>query len=91
MNPVVRALHDQLSALHTKVMGTDESWIKIHGQIKGMCVMKGLPSLRITINLSDTGDPIVQMFTGKNIDMDSFINTVGPNAEEQSKTITADP
>jgi hypothetical protein len=91
LNPVVRALCDQLSVLHTKVMGTDESWIKIHGQIKGMCVMKGLPSLWITINPSDMGDPITQVFTGKNIDMDSFINTMSPNAEEQSKTITADP
>ena len=90
-NPVVRALRDQLSALRTKVMGTDESRIKIRDQIKGMCVMKGPPSLWITVNPSDTGDPIAQVFAGENIDMDAFVNTAGPNAEERSKTIAADP
>src|SRR5882762_2694502 len=90
-NPVVRALRDQLSALRTKVMWTDESRIKIRDQRKGMCVMKCPPSLWITVNPSDTGDPIAQVFAGENIDMDAFINTAGPNAEERSKTIAADP
>jgi hypothetical protein len=90
-NPVVKALRKQLSALRTKVMGTDESRIKIHSQIKGMCVMKGPPSLWITINPSDMGDPIAQIFAGEKIDMDSFISTAGPKAEETSKTIAADP
>ena len=44
-NPMVKALRGQLTALRSKVMGTDESHVKIRGQIKGMCVMKGPPSL----------------------------------------------
>ena len=90
-NPVVKSLRSQLTALRTKVMGTDESRVKIRGQIKGMCVMKGPPSLWITINPSDTGDPIAQVFAGENIDMDAFVNTSGPNSEERSRTIAADP
>jgi len=90
-NPVVKALCSQITALRTKVMGTDESRVKIRGQIKGMCIMKGPPSLWITINPSDTGDPIAQVFAGENIDMDSFINTAGPNSEQRSRTIAADP
>ena len=90
-NLMVRALRGQLTALRTKVMGTDESRVKICGQIKGMCVMKGPPSLWITINPSDTGDPIAQVFAGETIDLDSFVNTSGPNSEQRTVTIAADP
>jgi hypothetical protein len=69
--------------LKSKVMRTDKSQVKIWGQIKGMCVMKGPPSLWIIINPSDTGNPIAQIFTGENIDLDSFINTSGPNSEQR--------
>jgi hypothetical protein len=74
-----------------KVMGTDESRIKIRGQIKGMTVMKGPPSLWITINPSDTGDPIAQVLAGKEIDLDEFDNSLGPSNAERTKNIAADP
>ena len=72
LNPTVKALRGQLTALRSKVMSTDESHVKIRGQMKGMCVMKGPPSLWITINPSDTCDPIVQVFSGESINLDSF-------------------
>jgi hypothetical protein len=90
-NPVVRALRSQLSALRTKVVGTDESRIKIRGQIKGMNVMKGPPSLWITINPSDTGDPIAQVFAGEQINMDNFDKTLGPDSAQRNRNIVADP
>ena len=90
-NPTVKALRSQLTTLRTKVMGTNESRVKIRGQIKGMCMMKGPPSLWITINPSDTGDPIAQVFAGEKIDMDDFVQSSGPNSEERSKTIASDP
>jgi hypothetical protein len=91
-NPIVKALRSHISGLRAKVMGTDESRIKIRGQIKGMCVMKGPPSLWLTINPSDTGDPIAQVLAGEGIDMDSFVKTSGPaNSEQRSATIAADP
>ena len=90
-NPVVKALRSQITALRTKVMGTDESRVNIHGQIKGMCVMKGPPSLWITINPSDTGNPIAQVFAGEMIDLDSFMKTSGPNSDTWSRNIATDP
>jgi hypothetical protein len=90
-NPIIRALRYQLSAVRTKVMGTDESRIKIRAQIKGMTIIKGPPSLWITINPSDTGDPIAQVFAGEEIDLDNFSRTSGPNSEERMRTIAADP
>jgi hypothetical protein len=91
-NPIVKALRSHISGLRAKVMGTDESRIKIRGQIKGMCVMKGPPSLWLTINPSDTEDPIAQVLAGKGIDMDSFVKTSSPaNSEQCLATIAADP
>ena len=90
-NPVVKALRGQISGLRAKVMGTDESRIKIRGQIRGMCVMKGPPSLWITINPSDTGDPIAQVLAGESIDLDTFDKSCGPNSEQRATTIGADP
>lgn len=72
-------------------MGTDESRIKIRGQIEGMIVMKGPPSLWITINPSDTGDPIVQVLAGEEINLDKFDNSLGPNSAGRTTNIAADP
>ena len=53
--------------------------------------MLNLPSLWITINPSDLHDPIAQIFAGEEIDMDTFINTAGPNKEERAINVTCDP
>lgn len=90
-NPTIKALRNQLSTVRTKVMGTDESRIKIRGQIRGMNVMKGPPSLWITINPSDVGDPIAQVFAGEQIDLDDFEKTTGPNSSQRNLNIAGDP
>jgi hypothetical protein len=90
-NPTVKALRGQLSAVRAKVMGTDESRIKIRAQIKGMNVMKGPPSLWITINPSDVGDPIAQVLAGEEINLDSFDKTSGPNSTQRTMNIAGDP
>jgi len=61
-------------------MGTDESHTAIRSYIWGMIVMKGPPFLWITINPMDTHDPVAQVFTGADIDLDQFDHTTGPDA-----------
>jgi hypothetical protein len=60
-NPTVRALKHHLNAVRSKVMGTDESRTQIRAFIWGMTMMKNPPSLWITINPTDTHDPIAQV------------------------------
>ena len=48
------------------------------------------PSLWITINPSDQ-DPIAQVFAGAEIDLDDFIATAGPEANERARNIASDP
>lgn len=56
-----------------------------------MTTIKGPPSLWITINPSDIGDPIAQVFCGEDINVDNFVHTAGPNSEQRSKNIADDP
>ena len=54
-------------------MGTDESCIRIHALIWGMCMMRGPPSIWLTINPADTQDPIAQVLCRQDIDLDHFV------------------
>ena len=54
-------------------------------------MMKGPPSLWITINPSDVGDPIAQVLAGKQIDLDDFEKTTGPNSLQHNLNIVGDP
>ena len=51
----------------------------------------GPPSLWGTINPSDMADPIAQVFTGEDIDLDRFVSGHGPDATMRSNTIANDP
>jgi Helitron helicase-like domain at N-terminus len=84
-NPAVRRLRKHVSAIRAKVMGTDESRIRIRGQIWSTIVLQGPPSLWITINPSDTNDPIAQVMAGAEIDLDNFTRNSGLNSESRSR------
>ena len=71
-NPDMRSLRHTLSSIRAKVMGTDESCMRIRSLVWGMCVKKNPPSIWLTINPSDTQDPIAQVLCGENIDLDHF-------------------
>ena len=75
-NDTIRSLRNSLTAVRSKVMGTDESRIKIRALIWGMCMMKNPPSIWLTINPADTQDPIAQVFCSEEIDLDNFVQSV---------------
>ena len=80
-NDTMRSLRQNLTAVRSKVMGTDESRIKIRSQIWGMCIKKNPPSIWLTINPNDTQDPVAQVLCGRDIDLDTFSRDVeGPSA-----------
>ena len=87
-NPIMQSLRGSLNTVRTKVMGTDESPIKIRSLIWGMCVKKNPLSLWLTINPADTQDPIAQVLCGKDIDHDSFQST---DHHPDAAAVAADP
>ena len=90
-NEAVKNLRKHITSIRSKVMGTDESRVSIRSKIWSLTAQIGPPSLWITLNPSDTGDPIAQAFTGADIDLDKFIDTLGPNASTRSNAIASDP
>ncbi|SJL05062.1 uncharacterized protein ARMOST_08434 [Armillaria ostoyae] len=90
-NPAVQALRTELTAVRSKVPGTDESRRTLRSKIWSTNVMFNPPNLWITVNPNDTHDPITQVIAGENIDLDNFLAHVGPTATVQSKTIAVDP
>ena len=60
-------------------------------QIWGTCLWLRPPTLWLTINPMDYEDPIAQIFAGENIDMDAFLNIMGPDANEWGRNMAKDP
>ena len=90
-NQTIQQLRKHVSTICAKVMGTDESCMKICSQIWSTTTMFGPPSLWITINPSDTNDPIAQVFAGCDINLDNFMNSDGPRQDTRAATIASDP
>jgi hypothetical protein len=90
-NEAVKNLRKHITSIRSKVMGTDESRVSIRSKIWSLIAQIGPPSLWITLNPSDTGDPIAQALTGADIDLDKFIDSLGPNATTRSNSIATDP
>jgi hypothetical protein len=90
-NPIIHSLKKHIFAVRTNVIGTDESRINIRSYIWGMTIMKNPPSLWITINPTDTHDPIAQVLAGQEIDLDAFDKTAGPDSSHRALIIASDP
>lgn len=90
-NPAVRTLRSQLTAVKTKVQGSDESRLSVRGKIWGTNLLHNPPSLWVTINPADTQDPIAQVLAGADIDLNDFCNTAGPDGTDRAINIAADP
>ncbi len=82
-HPGVQALQKQLSAVRAQVPGTDDSRKGIRAKIWSTNLNFNPPSLWITINPSDTHDPIAQVLAGEKINLDKFVSTAGPNSERR--------
>lgn len=90
-NPAVKALRGQLSAIRTKVKGTDESRQHVRSKIWSTNLLHNGPAIWATINPTDTQDPIVQVMLGEDIDLDTFCNTAGPTHSERASNVANDP
>ncbi|KAF8803392.1 hypothetical protein BYT27DRAFT_7214713 [Phlegmacium glaucopus] len=90
-NPAVRILQSQLSAVKTKVQGSDESRNSIRSKIWGTNLLHNPPSLWVTINPSDTQDPIAQVLAGADINLDAFCKTAGPDGTDRALNMASDP
>ena len=92
-DPAIQALRKHLFTVASRVNRSNQSRIKLHSQIWSTCIMLNPPTLWITINPSDLHDPIAQLFAGKEINMDHFLELKpqGPSADQRAYNIASDP
>ncbi|KAJ3568696.1 hypothetical protein NP233_g5549 [Leucocoprinus birnbaumii] len=90
-NPVMRVLREELSTVRVSISGSDESRVGIRRKIWGATTMFGPPAIWLTVNPSDTHDPIVQFLAGKDIDLDNFDRLAGPSSTERATNVAKDP
>lgn len=80
-----------MSLLYYKFIMDILNQLGVRSLIWGMTIMKNPPSLWITINPTDIHDPIAQVMTGADIDLDSFNTSSGPDASTRLTRIANDP
>ena len=90
-NERVQSLRHHLYATSSHIMASGKMRASYRSQIWGTCLWLRPPSIWMTINPMDYEDPIAQIFAGENIDMDSFMNLMGPSANSRAKNMADDP
>jgi len=80
-----------VQASASRVLGSDQTRIRLRSQIWSTSIYLNPPSLWITINPCDLHDPIAQIFAGEEIDIDNFVATIGPSKTKRAENIANDP
>ncbi|KAJ3574092.1 hypothetical protein NP233_g1995 [Leucocoprinus birnbaumii] len=90
-NTTMRVLREEISTVRVQLAGSDESRVGIRRKIWGATALFGPPTIWLTVNPSDTHDPIVQFLAGEDIDLDNFDRTTGPSSSERATNVAKDP
>ena len=91
LNERVQSLRHHLCATSSHVMASGQMHMSYRSQIWGTCLWLRPPSLWLTINPMDYEDPIVQIWAGEQIDMDDFMNIMGPDHNKCMRNMARDP
>ncbi|KZO99018.1 hypothetical protein CALVIDRAFT_477845 [Calocera viscosa TUFC12733] len=87
----VRALQKHLRIMSGRVMGSDSGRIALQNCIWGTSAYLAPPNIWFTISPNDLHDPIAQVFVGEDIDMDRFMEDIGPSKTRRANSIARDP
>jgi hypothetical protein len=90
-NERVQRLRRHLYATSSHIMGSGKMRTTYRSQIWGASLWMRPPSLWMTINPLDYENPIAQIFAGEDIDMDSFMNFMGPDPNQRARNMANDP
>ena len=90
-NEHVQCLQHHLYATSSCTMASGEICARYWTQIWGTCLWLRPPSLWLIINPIDYEDPVVQIFMGEKINMDAFMDIIGPSLNKRAENIAKDP
>jgi hypothetical protein len=84
-NEAILELLRNINIVGGKIMGSHQSRIRLRHEIRAVTIRDGLPSLFITINPADLHSPIVMMYAGKEIDINTLHSDNFPTATERAR------
>ncbi|KAB5588370.1 ATP-dependent DNA helicase pif1 [Ceratobasidium theobromae] len=90
-DPRIQLLRKVVRVSLQKVMGSNASRALNRSKIWSTSLYLNPMNLWITFNPVDRHDPIFQVFTGKNIDMNNLGTVLGVSAHERALTVAEDP
>lgn len=90
-NPIIRELRKSLVALRSRVPATDEARTIIRANVWGTSLVGNLPAAWLTLNFSDTQNPVVQFLVGEEINLDDFDRCAGPDRHQRRENVAQDP
>lgn len=72
-NSAILELLRNINVAGSKLMASYQSRIHMRNKIFALMIRDGMPSLFITINLADLHSPIVMMYAGSEIDINTLL------------------
>ncbi|KAM6495526.1 hypothetical protein JOM56_008232 [Amanita muscaria] len=90
-NPTIQLLRRHLRAICMRIAGSDKSRFSACSKIWGTTVAYGPPSLWVALNPPETQDPIAQVLTGQDIDLDNLAKLDTINANQRAINLAEDP
>jgi Helitron helicase-like domain at N-terminus len=84
-------LHHYLCTSSSHIMASGKMQASYRSQIWGTCLWLGPPSLWLTINPMNYEDPIAQILVGEEINMDLFMEFMGPEPSKHARNVAKDP
>ncbi|KIK22944.1 hypothetical protein PISMIDRAFT_101567 [Pisolithus microcarpus 441] len=90
-DPAICLLRQHLYSTAGCIVSTNQSCYQLRSQIWATSIMFNPPSLWIMINPCNLHDPVMQVFAGEHIDLDNFLNMVGPPKDVCTRNIAQDP
>ena len=83
-------LKSSIHAAAGHVMGSNASKFHFKSQIWSMSISIGPPSLWVTTNPDDLHDPIMQVFTQEQINLDDFLGSLGSELHWRAQNVAQD-
>lgn len=87
----VLRLMKEVNLVTAKVPGSSAACITMRNEVRALTMPHGVPSFYLTINPTDTHNPIVKFLASANIDIDKLLLDNVPSFWEQSILVSSNP
>lgn len=91
INCAIVELLKNINIVGEKIVGSQQSRNHLRNELRALTMRDGLSSLFVTINPADLHSPIVMLYAGKEINVDSLMPENFPTVTERARLAHLDP